>query len=331
MSLKSGVIQIDIRLKGISHSYGAHKALDDIHLEVAQGELVALLGPSGCGKTTLLRIIAGLIPLNVGSGQIYFGSEEVSTWAPQKRNAAMVFQSYALFPHMTVTENIEYGLLMRKKDAASRQRQVSQIMEKVQLTSLGARKIQELSGGQQQRVALARSLVVNPDVLLFDEPLSNLDEKLRVAMRQEIRRIQKESGITSVYVTHDQEEAMAIADRIVIMKDGQILQTGTPREVYEAPVNRFVASFMGECNFFEDEHGVTMCRPDTIRLSPGGNEKGTVTWIEYLGSIQKVKLSWQGRELIAEAFTKQVKDYPFAVGDSVLFDFNVAEHIRLQR
>lgn len=331
MSLKSGVIQIDIRLKSISHSYGTHKALDDIHLEVAQGELVALLGPSGCGKTTLLRIIAGLIPLNAGSGQIYFGSEEVSTWAPQKRNAAMVFQSYALFPHMTVTENIEYGLLMRKKDAASRQRQVSQIMEKVQLTSLGTRKIQELSGGQQQRVALARSLVVNPDVLLFDEPLSNLDEKLRVAMRQEIRSIQKESGITSVYVTHDQEEAMAIADRIVIMKDGQILQTGTPREVYEAPVNRFVASFMGECNFFEDEHGVTMCRPDTIRLSTGGMEEGTVTWIEYLGSLQKVKLNWQGRELIAEAFTKQVKNYPFAVGDSIRFDFNASEHVRLQR
>lgn len=292
---------------------------------------MALLGPSGCGKTTLLRIIAGLIPLDPGRGQIYFGSEEVSTWAPQKRNAAMVFQSYALFPHMTVTENIEYGLLMRKKDAASRQRQVSQIMEKVQLTSLGTRKIQELSGGQQQRVALARSLVVNPDVLLFDEPLSNLDEKLRVAMRQEIRSIQKESGITSVYVTHDQEEAMAIADRIVIMKDGQILQTGTPREVYEAPVNHFVASFMGECNFFEDAQGVTMCRPDTIRLSPDGTEEGTVTWIEYLGSLQKVKLSWQGRELIAEAFTKQVKNYPFAVGDSIRFDFNASEHVRLQR
>ncbi|SCZ76460.1 ABC transporter ATP-binding protein [Acidaminobacter hydrogenoformans] len=325
------MIQIDIRLKGISHSYGTHKALDGIHLEVSQGELVALLGPSGCGKTTLLRIIAGLIPLDPGHGQIYFGSEEVSTWAPQKRNAAMVFQSYALFPHMTVTENIEYGLLMRKKDAASRQRQVSQIMEKVQLTSLGTRKIQELSGGQQQRVALARSLVVNPDVLLFDEPLSNLDEKLRVAMRQEIRSIQKESGITSVYVTHDQEEAMAIADRIVIMRDGQILQTGTPREVYEAPVNRFVASFMGECNFFEDAHSVTMCRPDTIRLSAEGTEEGTVTWIEYLGSIQKVKLVWHGRELIAEAFTKQVKDYPFAVGDSIRFDFNVSEHIRLQQ
>lgn len=325
------MIQIDIRLKGISHFYGTHKALDDIVLEVSQGELVALLGPSGCGKTTLLRIIAGLIPLDPDRGQIYFGNEEVSAWAPQKRNTAMVFQSYALFPHMTVTENIEYGLLMRKKDAATRQRGVSQIMEKVQLTSLGSRKIQELSGGQQQRVALARSLVVNPDVLLFDEPLSNLDEKLRVAMRQEIRSIQKEYGITSVYVTHDQEEAMAIADRIVIMKDGQILQTGAPVEVYEAPVNRFVASFMGECNFFEDEHGVTMCRPDTIKLSPDGAEEGVVTWVEYLGSIQKIKLVWQERDLVAEAFTKQIKAYPFKVGDTIRFDFNVNEHIQLDR
>lgn len=325
------MIQIDIRLKSISHFYGTHKALDDINLEVSQGELVALLGPSGCGKTTLLRIIAGLIPLSPDYGQIYFGDEEVSAWAPQKRNAAMVFQSYALFPHMTVTENIEYGLLMRKKDAASRQREVSHIMEKVQLTSLGSRRIQELSGGQQQRVALARSLVVNPDVLLFDEPLSNLDEKLRVAMRQEIRSIQKEYGITSVYVTHDQEEAMAIADRIVIMKDGQILQTGAPIEVYESPVNRFVASFMGECNFFEDEHGVTMCRPDTIKLTPDGAEEGVVTWVEYLGSIQKVKLIWQKRDLVAEAFTKQIKDYPFKVGDSIRFDFNVNEHIQLER
>ena len=329
--MKSGVIEIEILLKDISHYYGTHKALDSINLEVSQGELVALLGPSGCGKTTLLRIIAGLIPLSPNQGQIYFGSEEVSAWPPQKRNAAMVFQSYALFPHMTVTENIEYGLLMRKKDTASRQREVSQIMEKVQLTSLGERRIQELSGGQQQRVALARSLVVNPDVLLFDEPLSNLDEKLRVAMRQEIRSIQKDSGITSVYVTHDQEEAMAIADRIVIMKDGQILQTGTPREVYETPVNRFVASFMGECNFFEDASGLSMCRPDTLKLTPEGAEEGVVTWIEYLGSVQKIKLNWNGQDLVAEAFTKQIKEYSFSVGDQIRFDFNVDEHIKLDR
>ncbi len=324
------MIDINIRLIGITYYYDTNKALDDIHLNVAQGELIALLGPSGCGKTTLLRIIAGLIPINPGYGQIYFGAEDVSSLAPQKRNAVMVFQNYALFPHMTVTENIEYGLLMRKIDAASRKVLVSQIMEKVQLTSFGSRKIHELSGGQQQRTALARSLVVNPDVLLFDEPLSNLDENLRVAMRQEIRSIQKESGVTSIYVTHDQEEAMAIADRIVIMKDGQILQTGTPNEIYEAPVNRFVASFMGECNFFEEKHGVTMCRPDTIRLASDGTEKGTVTWIEYLGSKQKVKLSWQDRELIAEAYTKQIKEYPFQVGDSIRFDFNIAEHIWLQ-
>lgn len=318
---------INIQLKNISHYYGDHRAIDGASLDIGNGELVALLGPSGCGKTTLLRIIAGLLP--VEHGEIYFDEQEVSLWSPQKRNAVMVFQSYALFPHMTVAENIEYGLRIRKMSALSRKEHVSRIMEKVQLSNLGQRKIQELSGGQQQRVALARAIVVKPDVLLFDEPLSNLDEKLRVSMRQEIRAIQKDSGITSIYVTHDQEEAMAIADRIIIMKDGKIQQIGNPREVYEKPVNRFVANFMGECNIFEHENEISMCRPNAICLSPQGGEEGIVTWIEYLGSIQRVNISWDGCNLVAEAFTKQVNHYHFEVGDVVRFDFYKDEFIRI--
>lgn len=288
---------------------------------------MAILGPSGCGKTTLLRLIAGLI--TVTQGEIYFGDHEVSSWSSKKRNAVMMFQSYALFPHLTVAENIGYGLLMRKTNTKLRQDQVTRIMDKVQLASLDKRMIQEISGGQQQRVALARALVVEPDVLLFDEPLSNLDKKLRVSMRQEIRAIQKELGITSLYVTHDQEEAMAIADRIIIMRDGKIEQIGRPEEVYEKPVNKFVATFMGECNIFESDNEVIMCRPDTIRLSPNGAEEGIVTLTEYLGSIRRVKLLWQGIELIADAFTQQIKAYPVQVGDVVRFDFDKEEFLKI--
>lgn len=322
------MILINIQLNNVNHYYGDYKVIDRVSITVENGELAALLGPSGCGKTTLLRLIAGLIP--VKQGHIYFGDDEVSLWSPQKRNAVMVFQSYALFPHMTVEENIGYGLRMRKTDSRFRQAQVMKIMEKVQLSSLGKRMTQELSGGQQQRVALARALVVEPDVLLFDEPLSNLDEKLRVSMRQEIRAIQKDSGITSLYVTHDQDEAMSIADRIIIMRDGRIQQIGNPEEVYEKPVNRFVASFMGECNIFEsDNNEITMCRPDAIVLSPNGVEEGIVTWIEYLGSIQRLKLLWHGRDLVAEAFTKQIKAYPFQVGDIVRFDLDKNERLKI--
>ena len=195
----------------------------------------------------------------------------------------------------------------------------------------GKRMINELSGGQQQRVALARALVVEPDVLLFDEPLSNLDKKLRVSMRREIRTIQKDIGITSIYVTHDQEESMAIANRIIIMRDGQIEQEGNPEEVYERPVNSFVANFMGECNIFESQNGITMSRPDTIRLSADGAEEGLVTMVEYLGSIERVKLSWHGHDIVVEAFTKQIKGYPFHAGSIVRFDFDKNEQVSIKK
>ncbi len=240
---------MEIRLTGITKRFAALTALDSVSLAAGSGELLALLGPSGCGKTTLLRILAGFIPQD--SGTIEFGSDEVSSWPARKRNAAMVFQNYALFPHLSVRKNIAFGLSARHVPNREIGERVNAMLEKVDLAEYGERKIQELSGGQRQRVALARALVVEPNALLFDEPLSNLDERLRKTMRAEIRRIQKESGITAIYVTHDQEEAMSIADRIVVMDKGKVQQIVVPEALYREPANAFVARFMGHENIFE--------------------------------------------------------------------------------
>jgi len=222
-------------------------AVDDLSLEVHEGELVTLLGPSGCGKTTTLRMIAGFeIP---SSGDILIDGESINTLPPNKRPTTMVFQNYALFPHLSVFENIAYGLRIHHRKAADIRRRVEETMRLVNLTGLGDRPPAKLSGGQQQRVSLARSLVMEPKVLLLDEPLSNLDAKLRVSTRLEIRKLQQRLGITSVYVTHDQEEAMTLSDRVVIMHQGRIQQIGSPREIYARPANRFVADFIGKANF----------------------------------------------------------------------------------
>lgn len=226
--------------------------------------------------------------------------EDVFKNHPKDRNAVMVFQNYALFPHYTVKENIEYGLKVRKISKYGREKRINDILKVVKLEGLGSRKINELSGGQQQRVALARAIVVKPDVLLFDEPLSNLDEKLRISMRQEIRKIQKETDITAIYVTHDQEEAMSIADKIAIMKDGIIQQIGKPKEVYQNPKNTFVAEFMGECNFLEVNNERLMIRPDGLLPSAEGKYTGKVNWVEYLGSMTRINLNLDERELIMD-------------------------------
>ncbi len=226
---------------------GQVRAVDDVNLAIQQGEFVTLLGPSGCGKTTTLRLIAGFeFPTE---GRIVLDGEEINELPPNRRDMAMVFQSYALFPHLSVYDNIAYGLKIKKLPAAEIRQQVVRIMDLAELTGLENRAPNQLSGGQQQRVALARALVMEPKVLLFDEPLSNLDAKLRVQMRSEIRRIQHEMGITSVYVTHDQDEAMALSDRIVVMHNGRIQQIGSAVEIYRRPVNRFVADFIGRANF----------------------------------------------------------------------------------
>jgi iron(III) transport system ATP-binding protein len=238
---------IPVVLDHVTKRFDRTAAVDDVSLRIEPGELFFLLGPSGCGKTTLLRMIAGLH--DVTAGRIRFGDADVTRLATGKRNCAMVFQSYALWPHMTVAQNVAFGLDVRKVGSGEKQRRVDEALHRVRMSEYAQRRPMALSGGQQQRVALARALVVNPDVLLLDEPLSNLDAKLRLEMRTEIRRICKSTHITTIYVTHDQEEALSIADRIAVMRDGALMQVGSPRAIYNRPHSRFVADFLGTTNF----------------------------------------------------------------------------------
>ena len=244
-----------VRLEHISKIYQDPKtgkdfyAVKDTSLTIEPGSFVTLLGPSGCGKTTTLRMIAGFE--SPDEGEIYLGDEAINELTPNKRDTAMVFQSYALLTHYNVFDNVAYGLKLRKVPKDEIKDRVMRILDLVELTGMEGRMTNQLSGGQQQRVALARALVIEPSVLLFDEPLSNLDAKLRVSMRTEIRRIQQEVGITAIYVTHDQSEAMALSDNIIIMRGGVVEQMGTPQEIYYHPVNEFVADFIGEANFLK--------------------------------------------------------------------------------
>ena len=238
-----------LQLAGITKRYGEVRAADDLSLDVADGEFVVLLGPSGCGKTTTLRIIAGFIEPT--SGTVHLGGRDVTVLPPWKRNAGLVFQSYALFPHMTVGENVAFGLEMRKVPKAEMTPKITEALRLVRLEHLSERLPRQLSGGQQQRVALARALVFRPDVLLLDEPLSNLDAKLRQDVRVEIRELQRKLGLTTVMVTHDQEEALTMADRLVVMSEGRIRQIGSQQDLYERPADRFVADFVGRSTFID--------------------------------------------------------------------------------
>jgi iron(III) transport system ATP-binding protein len=235
-----------VRLENIRKTFGATVALDAINLQINAGELFFLLGPSGCGKSTLLRLVAGLHEPT--SGRILFNDRDVTALGTEHRNAVMCFQSYALWPHMTVRDNVRFGLKVRHAAKSEQDARVAEVLRLVRMADLAHRKPNELSGGQQQRVALARALAVKPDCLLLDEPLSNLDAKLRQEMRSEIRRICKESGFTTIYVTHDQKEALSVADRIAVMKDGGVAQVGTPGELYRRPRTSFVADFIGQTN-----------------------------------------------------------------------------------
>ena len=235
-----------VELANVVKHYGPHRALNSINLAIEPGEFVALLGPSGCGKTTALRSLSGLE--SIDGGEILIDGEDVAAVPTNKRDIGMVFQSYSLFPHMTVTENVQFGLRMRRVSAAERKGRAAEALDMVGLAAFGSRYAHQLSGGQQQRVALARALVTRPRVLLLDEPLSALDAKVRVQLRDEIRRIQTELGITTVFVTHDQEEALAVADRVAVMREGVIEQVGTPEELYSTPASPFVADFVGLSN-----------------------------------------------------------------------------------
>jgi iron(III) transport system ATP-binding protein len=237
---------LSVTFENISKHFGKSVAVNGVSLEIRPGELFFLLGPSGCGKTTCLRMVAGFEQPT--AGVLRFGERDMTRVPPHKRNTGMVFQNYALWPHMTAKANVEYGLRVRKIDKAERELRVREALEMVRLENLGERFPSQMSGGQQQRVALARALVIRPDVLLLDEPLSNLDAQLRLEMRTEIKRLHEQTGTTALYVTHDQEEALSIADRVAVLKEGVLQQVGAPRELYRRPASRFVAEFIGETN-----------------------------------------------------------------------------------
>jgi ABC-type Fe3+/spermidine/putrescine transport system ATPase subunit len=304
----------DLRLDGINKSFEGLTVLRDFTLNVGEGELCCLLGTSGCGKTTALRIIDGL--LEPDSGRVYLGGVDITHIPTQRRDLGLVFQNYALFPHLDIFDNIAYGLNRRHLPKDKIRDKVRDALSMVHLEGIENRRVHELSGGQQQRVALARALVLEPQALLLDEPLSNLDAKLRSDMRDEIKRIQRQLGITTVYVTHDQEEAMSIADRIVIMNNGNIEQIGTPKEVYENPSSKFVATFVGNINFIPGEaedgklkilgqrypisvgsdfaSGKVLCaiRPERIRLDSNANlvMQGKIDEVVYYGAIVRYRV-----------------------------------------
>src|SRR3569833_3093883 len=267
---------LDLKIEDISAAYGDNVVLDGINLDIQPGELFALLGRSGCGKTTLFRLIAGFA--DARHGRIVVGGKEISNLPPWKRDVGMVFQSYALWPHMTVGDNVAFGLRERRLPRAEIRRRVDAALSFVGLTTQIDRRPSQLSGGQQQRVALARTIAIEPMILLLDEPLSNLDAKLRVQVRRELRALQKSLGLTTVIVTHDQEEANTICDRVAVMNEGKVQQVGTPTEVYERPTNLFVAQFLGTANLvegkmtgagFQSDFGIVLPPPKRVDLKPG--------------------------------------------------------------
>ncbi len=282
---------VSLRLKDLTKRFEDIIAVNQLNLHIAEGELCTLLGPSGCGKTTTLRCIAGFYTPD--EGEIFFGEKLVNPLPPFKRNTGMVFQNYALWPHMNVLNNIAYGLKVRRVRPRQMKDRVAEVLELVHLEGLEDRLPSQLSGGQQQRVALARALVIEPDVLLLDEPLSNLDAKLRVEMRTEIKKIQKRLGITSVYVTHDQEEALSISDKLVVMNQGKAQQMGPPREIYENPENPFVADFIGIANFIkgrvkeiDKEKHITIIETEYELTIKASLEKDVKEDMEVLASVR---------------------------------------------
>lgn len=320
---QSPVTPVGVTLSGISKAFDNTVALDDVTLEIGAGEFFTLLGPSGCGKTTLLRIIAGFE--KPSKGTVLVGNKRMNDIPPWNRNVGFVFQNYALWPHMTVFSNVAYGLRLRRMDKKDVAQKVERALELVGLSGMARRTPGQLSGGQQQRVAIARALVLRPSVLLLDEPLSNLDAKLRVETRKEIRSLQRELGITAVYVTHDQEEALEISDRIAVMNKGHVEQAGTPEEIYDSPRTRFVAEFVGQTNTIRgiltregsfwygdvelcacaslpgscrdlpvDGHEITAAvRPEKILVSPDASAfplKGEVEEVTYLGSSRRIRI-----------------------------------------
>ncbi|GGE31872.1 spermidine/putrescine import ATP-binding protein PotA [Agaricicola taiwanensis] len=340
-----------LELQGLEKTYGAARAVDGIDLQVHTGEFLTLLGPSGCGKTTTLGLIAGFFPPT--AGEIMLAGKPVAALPPFKRDIGVVFQDYALFPHMTVEQNVAFGLRMRRLPKAEIKTRVEEALSLVKLTGLGERKPLEMSGGQRQRVALARALVIRPTILLLDEPLSNLDLKLREDMRVEIARIQRKLGITTVFVTHDQGEALVMSDRIAVMNAGRIEQVGPPTDIYEHPASRFVAQFIGRMNFYQGRvmddagrielvggnvisghdaqelaAGTTVhvaVRPERTRISkdmPAAGEavmalKGRVSDVLFLGAAREVHVQYQDGRFGCVELPNNGAPVPVAAGDEV--------------
>ncbi len=296
-----------IEISGVNLSYGSTHVLKDVALSIRPGEFFAFLGPSGCGKTTLLRLIAGFAQAQ--SGRVLLDGQDVAPLPPWKRDVGMVFQSYALWPHMTVAKNVAFGLEERRLPRAEIDRRVAQALELVGLSDYAQRRPAQLSGGQQQRVALARTVAIEPKVLLLDEPLSNLDAKMRVSVRRELRTLQQRLGLTTIFVTHDQEEANTICDRIAVMEAGVIRQVGTPMELYEKPANLFVASFLGSANILGEGAGIAVpagkrlvFRPQHATLSPAevAALHGPITHREFLGATVRYGVRIGESEILIE-------------------------------
>lgn len=353
---------VGVEIKNITKTFPAFDnknkeiyAADNVSLSIKPGELVTLLGPSGCGKTSLLRMVAGF--LTPTAGEIYIGDKEVSRIPPNKRNVGMMFQSYALFPHMTVFENVAYGLKLKHMSQQEIKERVKSMLHLMQIEEYANRFPNEISGGQQQRVALARAVVTEPSVLLFDEPLSNLDAKLREYMRDELRKIQKRVGITSLYVTHDQSEAMAISDKVIVMRNGRIEQTGTAMEIYARPINKFVAGFIGKTNFATPdavhsaadgkavitlfgkkmeipaadgcsaaEKCTCMIRPEDIKISPNGQFEAKIVSKAYFGQYIQHFLEINGQEIEQMDFSQS--NARLSEGDTIRVDL-IEESLRL--
>lgn len=304
-------LQITDLVKGFDNMI----AVDNIDLDVEAGSLVSILGPSGCGKTTTLKMVGGFVKPD--RGRIMLDGEDITYMPPEKRPLCTVFQNYALFPHMTVMENIYYGLKFKKglKEKEKKEK-ANNMISLVGLSGMENKNIGLLSGGQQQRVALARALALDPKLLLLDEPLSNLDAKLRIRMRQEIKEVQKKLGITMIFVTHDQEEAMSISDKVVVMNEGRIEQIGTPEEIYQNPANRFVADFIGRINLIKTQKGLKGVRPEYVKLSSvAGDEEGEIIEKHYMGSytIYMVDMG----DIILQSDSPNGANESFNVGDKV--------------
>ncbi len=331
---QSAVTTGSLQLQNLTKEFGSVRAVDTVNLDIQKGEFLTLLGPSGSGKTTLLMMIAGF--LDITSGDIALDGVSIAGVPAEKRNFGMVFQGYALFPHMTVRDNIGYALDVRKRPRAEITERVDEMLDLVQLSNFGHRKPAELSGGQQQRVALARALCFAPPVLLLDEPLGALDKKLRVEVQEQLKDIHRRVGTTFIYVTHDQEEALSMSDRIVIMRDGRIEQTGSPVDLYERPATRFAASFLGKSNFLQQPDGLYALRPEKIDISATGSGNapvrlsGTVQTLTYFGSMQRIIVNVPGNDPIEVDIDTWRTRLPLSTGQEVDLHWSDEAMVRLR-